>query len=80
VSARTPEEIEADIERAREQLAQTLDLIADRVSPKNVAKRSADRTREQFVYSDGTMRTERIVAAVAVVSLVLGFLLWRRRR
>ena len=35
-----PEQLAADIERTREELAETLDAIADKVSPKRVAKRT----------------------------------------
>ena len=35
-----PEKMAADIERTREELAETLDAIADKVSPKRVAKRT----------------------------------------
>ena len=36
----TPEALAADIEATREELAETLDAIADKVSPKRVAKRT----------------------------------------
>jgi hypothetical protein len=35
-----PDQMAADIERTREELAETLDAIADKVSPKRVAKRT----------------------------------------
>jgi hypothetical protein len=35
-----PEQLAADIERTREELAETLDAIAEKVSPKRVAKRT----------------------------------------
>lgn len=37
-----PDSLVRDIERTRTDLAETLDAIADRVSPKNVARRSSD--------------------------------------
>jgi hypothetical protein len=36
---RDPEAIERDIERTREELARSIDLIADRLNPKNAAQR-----------------------------------------
>jgi hypothetical protein len=75
---RTAADIEADIERARQQLAATLDQIAERVAPKNVAKRGLVRTREQFVYTDGTPRTERIIIMATVAGLFIGFMIYRR--
>jgi Protein of unknown function (DUF3618) len=44
-STQTPAEIEADIVATRNRLAGTLDLIADRVSPKNVAERQKQKVR-----------------------------------
>lgn len=41
-----PAQLVAEIERTREDLAETLDAIADRVSPKRVAQRSAERLKE----------------------------------
>ena len=43
--ASTPQELASDIEKTREELAQTLDAIADRVSPKKVAQRTSDQVR-----------------------------------
>ena len=41
-----PAQLVAEIERTREDLAETLDAIVDRVSPKRVAQRSAVRLKE----------------------------------
>jgi hypothetical protein len=41
--AQDPDAIEREIERSRAQLAETVDAIADRVSPRRVARRTADR-------------------------------------
>ena len=38
-----PDRLAADIERTREELAETLDAIAEKVSPKRVAKRTTKR-------------------------------------
>jgi hypothetical protein len=40
-----PEALERDIERTRAELATTVDAIVDRVSPKRVANRQADKVR-----------------------------------
>ncbi|MFL6136597.1 MAG: DUF3618 domain-containing protein [Frankiaceae bacterium] len=40
-----PDEIQREIERTRADLAGTIDAIADRVSPKRVAARTAERVR-----------------------------------
>lgn len=76
----TPAEIEADIERTRERLAGTVDAIADRVKPANVAKRGADSLKGQFVDAQGGLRVARVAALAAVVAGVTGLVIWRRTR
>lgn len=46
--AQDPDAIEREIERSRAQLAETIDAIADRVSPRRVAHRAADRATAAF--------------------------------
>src|SRR3954451_23612718 len=41
-----PQQLAADIERTREELAETLDAIADKVSPKRVAKRTTKKVTD----------------------------------
>ncbi|GAA4218562.1 hypothetical protein GCM10023075_01290 [Streptosporangium album] len=60
-----PAELERRIERTRAELAQTVDAIADRVSPKNVARRTvarAESNAKQFLLSVG----DRVGDAVGV--------------
>ncbi|GLW63565.1 hypothetical protein Arub01_18090 [Actinomadura rubrobrunea] len=45
--ARDPEALEREIERTRQELARTIDALADRVSPRNVAQRGAERIKEE---------------------------------
>ena len=71
--ARTPAEIEADIERTRARLADTVDAIAERVKPANVARRT-------FVDDAGHLRVQRVAALAVVVAAVVGLLRWRRSR
>jgi Protein of unknown function (DUF3618) len=78
--ARTPAEIEADIERTRARLQGTVDAIAERVSPANLARRQAAAARAQVFEPDGSLRTVRVVALAAGVATVVGLLLWRRSR
>lgn len=78
--ARTPAEIEADIERTRERLAGTVDAIAERVKPANVARRGAESAKAQVVDESGSLRASRVaVLAVAVVAAA-GLVAWRRSR
>ena len=47
VDGRDPDGLERQIEATRAELAETIDAIADRVAPKNVARRSAAKVKEQ---------------------------------
>ena len=76
-AARDPDTLVTEIERTRNNLARTIDAIAERVSPASNARRALQRAREQ------ASRVEvRYVAAGATV--VAGFtaalLIWRYRR
>ncbi|MFC6886601.1 MULTISPECIES: DUF3618 domain-containing protein [Actinomadura] len=90
---RDPEALEREIERTRMELARTIDELADRVNPRNVAQRGADRLKEEadqvaktvramVSNEDGEPKVDRRVlmagAGVAVGITVLA--LWRRRR
>jgi len=76
---RTPAEIERDIEATRARLATSIDELADRVSPKNVAKRGADKARLAVVDETGAPRTTRLASVGAAVAALVGIVLWRRR-
>jgi Protein of unknown function (DUF3618) len=78
--ARTPAEIEADIERTRLRLQGTVDAIAERVSPANVARRGTEAAKAQVLEADGSLRTTRVVAFAVVVVAVVGLVAWRRSR
>lgn len=77
---RTPAEIEVDIEQTRVRLAGTVDAIADRVKPANVARRGAESARSQVVDERGNLRAERVAVVASAVAGVVGLLVWRRRR
>jgi hypothetical protein len=78
--ARTPAEIEADIERTRLRLQGTVDAIAERVAPANVARRWVAAAKAQVCEQDGSLRTTRVVALAAGVAAVVGLVVWRRGR
>src|SRR4051794_26343367 len=77
--ARTPAEIEAEIEATRARLAGTVDAIGDRVRPANVARRCLASARAQLVEPDGRLRTARVAALAAAAAGVVAVLVWRRR-
>lgn len=75
--ARDPEALVTQIEQARENLARTIDALAERVSPAYNAQRLLARAKEQAA------RPELRIAAGAVATIVLAsaaFGILRRRR
>src|SRR3954451_22695374 len=77
---RSPAEIEAEIERTRMRLAGTVDAIAERVKPANVARRTADSARAQVFDQDGQLRTARAATIAGAAVALAALILWRRRR
>jgi hypothetical protein len=78
--ARTPAEIEADIEATRLRLQGTVDALAERVKPSNVARRGAEAAQSQVIETDGSVRTTRVAALAAGTAAVVGLVFWRRSR
>ena len=74
--AQDPDTLVTEIERTRDNLARTIDAIADRVSPANNARRIMARVREETSKID--MRYAAAGAAVLVGATAL--LIWRRRK
>jgi transcription elongation GreA/GreB family factor len=72
-------EIEADIERQREHLADTVDALAHKLDMKAQAKERASRLADRATTSEGRPRPD-IVAAGATVVVLTGLLVWLRRR
>jgi len=77
---RTPAEIEAEIEATRARLAGTVDAIAERVKPANVARRGLASARAQVVDERGELRPERVAALAVAVVAGVGMWIWRRSR
>jgi hypothetical protein len=46
--AQDPSEIERDIQATRERLTANIDALADRMDPRNVARRTADTAKEKI--------------------------------
>jgi hypothetical protein len=76
---RSPAEIEADIARTRERLAGTLDVLADRVKPSNVARRGVARVRSRLLTEDGRPRPAPLAVAGGLTAVTIGLVLLRRR-
>jgi hypothetical protein len=66
------DELRADIERTREDMAETVDAIGSKLSPRLQAERQIGRLRESGI------EPQRMAIAVAVA--MLGLMLLRRRR
>jgi len=67
----------ADIDRTRAELAQTIDAISDRVSPKKNIQRATDQLRERVSQINPMVP---VAAAAAVAVGVTALILWRRRK
>jgi type VI protein secretion system component VasF len=72
------DELVADIDRTRAQLARTIDTIADRVSPKKNVNRAMEQVRQRAAQIDPVMAGA--AAAAVVVGLTVVILLRRRKR
>jgi MYXO-CTERM domain-containing protein len=66
------DELREDIERTREDMAETLDAIGDRISPRLQAERQMERLRRRGI--------EPKQIAMAAAALLMGLLFIRRRR
>ena len=76
LEVRDPDILVTEMERTRDELARTIDAIADRVSPANNARRVMERVREQASNVDPRF----VVAGAVAVAGIAALLLWRRRR
>ena len=66
------DELRQDIERTREDMAETLDAIGERVSPRLQAERQMERLRRSGI------EPLRMATAAGIVMVGL-FLIWRRK-
>jgi uncharacterized protein DUF3618 len=74
VAMRDPDQLVVQIERTRENLARTIDTLAERVSPANVAKRAMAKVLDQV------SRPEVQIGAAAVTVVTVTVVVWWRRR
>jgi len=80
VNGSSPEAIEADIERQREELADTVSALQERLDVKTRAKEKASELRDRATTDTGKPRPELAALTVAAVAGVVGLVVWRRRR
>jgi Protein of unknown function (DUF3618) len=81
---RTARQIEAELDRTRARLAETVDTLVERVQPGSIASRGADRAKQVVVTPDGRVRVGRLVKVAVSAAAVFGALAilrgWLRRR
>jgi Protein of unknown function (DUF3618) len=75
--ASSPDALVAEIEQTRENLAQTIDTLADRVSPASNFRRLRERAMEQAARPEVRMAAAAVGLAVAGVVILR---IWGRRR
>lgn len=77
---RSPAEIEADIDRTREHLSETLDELSERLSPRELAQRGGRRVKAQFVEEQtGRLRPARIAVALGLLGSAASVVAGMRR-
>jgi MYXO-CTERM domain-containing protein len=75
----TPAEIEADIIRQREELADTVAALQTKLDVKAKAKHKAADLKARATTDDGAPRPTYVAGALAVVAAAVGLVVWRRR-
>ena len=75
----SPEAIRAEIEKTREELAETVDALHKKVDIKTQAEQKAAEALDHVVTPDGKPRPPVIAVAVGAVALV-ALLVWRKRQ
>ncbi len=63
--------LEREIEATRERLADTIDQLVYRASPKTIARREVNAIKAYYVAPDGSPRTDNILRTAGVVAGVV---------
>jgi len=75
------DELVADIDRTRTELARTIDAIADRVSPRKNVERVVDEVRQRA--GQRASRIDPLLAGAVAAAVVIGataLFIWRRSK
>jgi hypothetical protein len=75
----TTTDLEAQIAAQRDQLADTVDQLGHKLDVKTQAKERAAQVADRATTDDGKPRPELVAALTAVVVLVGALVWWRRR-
>jgi hypothetical protein len=78
VAIRDPDALVNEIERTRQDLARTIDALAERTSPANVARREAARLRELADRPEVRLAVAAVATAIALGEAV--YLVRRRHK
>ena len=73
-----PDAIREDIERTREELAETVDALHAKLDVKTQAKECVARVKDQATTDTGKPRPEVVAGVVGAVLLIAGLVWWRK--
>jgi hypothetical protein len=73
------DELVDEIEQIRDRLADTVDALIDRTSPKHIARRSLTNLKGRFIQPDGSPRMSTIGPLVGGTVAVIGVIVVIRR-
>ena len=79
-TSRDPDAIKAEIDATREQLARTVDELSARLDVRANAKERAYRARDTVVETYRESPPLVGGAAIALAAVVVGLVIWRRKR
>lgn len=77
--SKSPEELEAEIEAQRAQLAGTVDELAAKLDVKSQAREKVASIKDSATTDAGRPKAEVLAAAGSLVAMAVVLLLWRRR-
>ena len=79
MTSQTPEEIQAEIEEQRAQLAGTLDALSAKLDVKTQAQAKVAEVKDRATTETGRPRNEVLMVGAAVVVVAVALAVWRRR-